>query len=92
VNYVLEGSVSRSANQVRIDAQLILVSDQTLKRAITFSRDLGNMLSLQNEVAQAIASDVRLTLSPAEKERLGGRRQGRSGSIRGLFAGTGGVE
>jgi tetratricopeptide (TPR) repeat protein len=71
VNYVLEGSVSRSANQVRIDAQLILVSDQTLKRAITFSRDLGDMLSLQNEVAQAIASDIRLTLSPAEKERLG---------------------
>jgi len=70
VNYVLEGSVSRSANQVRIDAQLILVSDQTLKRAITFSRDLGDMLSSQNEVAQAIASDIRLTLSPAEKERL----------------------
>jgi TolB-like protein/Tfp pilus assembly protein PilF len=70
VNYVLEGSVSRSANQVRIDAQLILVSDQTLKRAITFSRDVGDMLSLQNEVAQAIASDIRLTLSPAEKERL----------------------
>ena len=74
-NYVLEGSVSRSVNQVRIDAQLILVSDQTLKRAITFSRDVGDMLSLQNEVAQAIASDIRLTLSPAEKERLeaGGR-------------------
>lgn len=71
VNYVLEGSVSRSANQVRIDAQLILVSDQTLKRAITFSRDMGDMLSLQNEVAQAIASEIRLTLSPAEKERLG---------------------
>jgi TolB-like protein/Flp pilus assembly protein TadD len=70
VNYVLEGSVSRSANQVRIDAQLILVSDQTLKRAITFSRDVGDMLSLQNEVAQAIASEIRLTLSPAEKERL----------------------
>ena len=70
VNYVLEGSVSRSANQVRIDAQLILVSDQTLKRAITFTRDLGDLLSLQNEIAHTIASDIRLTLSPAEKERL----------------------
>jgi TolB-like protein/Flp pilus assembly protein TadD len=70
VNYVLEGSVSRSTNQVRIDAQLILVSDQTLKRAITFTRDLGDLLSLQNEIAQTIASDIRLTLSPAEKERL----------------------
>jgi len=72
VNYVLEGSVSRSANQVRIDAQLIQVSDQTLRRAITFSRDVGDMLSLQNEVAQAIAGDIRLTLTPGERARLAG--------------------
>jgi TolB-like protein/Tfp pilus assembly protein PilF len=72
VNYVLEGSVSRSANQVRVDAQLIQVSDQTLRRAITFSRDVGDMLSLQNEVAQAIATDIRLTLTPVERARLQG--------------------
>jgi len=72
VNYVLEGSVSRSANQVRVDAQLIQVSDQTLRRAITFSRDVGDMLSLQNEVAQAIATDIQLTLTPVERARLKG--------------------
>jgi TolB-like protein/Tfp pilus assembly protein PilF len=72
VNYVLEGSVSRSANQVRVDAQLIQVSDQTLRRAITFSRDVGDMLSLQNEVAQAIATDIQLTLTPIERARLKG--------------------
>jgi TolB-like protein/Flp pilus assembly protein TadD len=72
VNYVLEGSVSRSGNQVRIDAQLIQVSDQTLRRAIIFQRDAGDMLALQNEVAQAIASDIRLTLTPIERARLAG--------------------
>ena len=70
VQYVLEGTVTRSGEQVRIDAQLIQVSDQTLKHAIVFSHDLGDILALQNNVAQSIAGEIRLTLSPSEQQRL----------------------
>jgi TolB-like protein/tetratricopeptide (TPR) repeat protein len=70
VQYVLEGTVTRSGEQVRIDAQLIQVSDQTLKHAIVFSRDVGDILALQNNVAQSIAGEIRLTLSPSEQQRL----------------------
>jgi TolB-like protein/Flp pilus assembly protein TadD len=75
VQYVLEGSVARSNNQVRIDAQLIQVSDQTLQRAISLSHDVGDILTLQNEVAQAIANDISLSLSPAEQARLDATRK-----------------
>ena len=70
VQYVLEGTVTRSGDQVRIDAQLIQVIDQTLKHAIVFSHDVGDILALQNDVAQSIAGEIRLTLSPSEHERL----------------------
>ena len=70
VNYVLEGSVLRSGDHVQVEAQLIQVSDQTHRWADTYSRQLDDMLSVQNGLAHAIAEEIRLTLTPTEQERL----------------------
>jgi serine/threonine protein kinase/tetratricopeptide (TPR) repeat protein len=71
VDGVVEGSVLRSGNRVRITAQLIHApSDQHLW-AETYERDLGDVLKLQSEVAQAIAQQVRAQLTPQQQARLG---------------------
>lgn len=70
VNYVLEGSVLRSGNQVRVEAQLIQVSDETHRWADTYNREAGDMFSVQNDVAHSVAAEIRLTLTPSERARL----------------------
>jgi TolB-like protein/Flp pilus assembly protein TadD len=70
VSYVLEGSVRRVASRVRIAAQLIRVSDQTHVWAQTYERNLGDILVVQNEVAQAIAKQIRIELAPGDEARL----------------------
>ncbi|HKM89227.1 MAG TPA: hypothetical protein VJX29_01330 [Candidatus Acidoferrales bacterium] len=70
VKYVLEGSVFRSGDHVQVHAQLIQVSDQTHRWADTYSRDVSDMFSVQNDVANAIAAEIRLKVTPAEQARL----------------------
>jgi TolB-like protein/Flp pilus assembly protein TadD len=70
VSFVLEGSVRRAASRVRIAAQLVRVSDQTHLWAQTYERDLGDILVVQNEVAQAIAKQIRIELAPGDEVRL----------------------
>lgn len=66
VDAVVEGSVLRSGTQVRITAELIdAASDQHLW-ANSYNRDLRNVLGLQDEVAEAVASQVRARLRPQE--------------------------
>lgn len=72
VSYVLEGSVRRVTDRVRIAAQLIQVSDQTHVWAQTYERDLGDILVVQNEVAHAIAKQIRIELAPGDEVRLFG--------------------
>jgi TolB-like protein/DNA-binding winged helix-turn-helix (wHTH) protein/tetratricopeptide (TPR) repeat protein len=68
VDFVLEGSVRREAERVRIVAQLIRATDQTHVWAERYDRDLHGILSLQSEVARTIAQQTRTTLSvDAEK-------------------------
>src|SRR5713226_677324 len=62
VQYALEGSVRRGGNQVRIDVQLIQVSDQTHLWADSYTGDLGNILRVQDEVAVAVARQIRVAL------------------------------
>ena len=62
VQYVLEGSVRRDTNTVRVSAQLIQVRDQTHLWARQYDRELSNLLSLQGEIAQEIADEIELTL------------------------------
>jgi TolB-like protein/Tfp pilus assembly protein PilF len=75
VDGVIEGSVMRSGNRVRITAQLIQArSDQHLW-AETYERDLDDVLRLQSEVAQTIAQQVRVELTPQQKARLDAARR-----------------
>ena len=64
VRYALEGSVRRNAQRVRIDVQLIQVSDQTHLWADSYDRDLGDILSVQDDVGAAVAGQIRLALTP----------------------------
>ncbi|MGH9493691.1 MAG: winged helix-turn-helix domain-containing tetratricopeptide repeat protein [Candidatus Sulfotelmatobacter sp.] len=75
VEAVIEGSVLRSGNRVRIAAQLIhAASDQHLW-AESYERDFQDVLSLQSEIARRIAEEVRVTVTPQERARLVGARQ-----------------
>ena len=62
VQYALEGSVRRGGNQVRIDVQLIQLSDQTHLWADSYTGDLGDILHVQDEVAAAVAGQIRVAL------------------------------
>jgi TolB-like protein/Flp pilus assembly protein TadD len=75
VAYVLEGSVRRAGQRVRIAAQLIQVSDETHLWADRYERKLGDILVLQSEVAQSVAREIKIKLAPAERERLTGAGQ-----------------
>jgi serine/threonine protein kinase/Flp pilus assembly protein TadD len=70
VDAVIEGSVERSGDQVRITAQLINARTDTHVWAKSYQRDLRDVLSMQSEVARAIAGEVRVQLTPQEKARL----------------------
>ena len=70
VDGIVEGSVMRSANRVRITAQLIQARTDQHLWADTYERDLGDVLRLQSEVAQVIARQVRVRLTPEQQDRL----------------------
>jgi serine/threonine protein kinase/Flp pilus assembly protein TadD len=74
VDSVLEGSVLRAGDRVRITAQLIRASTDEHLWAETYERDLKDVLPLQGEVARSIASQIKVTLSPEEQSRLTPRR------------------
>lgn len=74
VDYVLEGTVRHAGDRVRVSAQLIQVKDQTHLWAKNYERDLRDILSLQDEVAQAIANEVMIKLTPQEEARLNSAR------------------
>src|SRR6185437_1269940 len=62
VDYVLESSVRRSGDRVRITAQLIQVSDQSHVWAESYDRHLGDVLSTEVDVARAIANEIQVAL------------------------------
>jgi TolB-like protein/Tfp pilus assembly protein PilF len=70
VDYILEGSVRRAAERVRITAQLIQVSDQTNLWAENYERELADVFAVQNDVAERIADSLMLELLPAQQDRL----------------------
>ena len=70
VDYVLEGSVRREANRVRITAQLIRVRDQIHLWADNYDRQLPGILDIHGEIGASIAAQVRLMLMPEEERRL----------------------
>jgi eukaryotic-like serine/threonine-protein kinase len=70
VDAVVEGSVERAGDQVRITAQLIEASTDRHLWARNYDRDLRGVLTLQDEVARAIAEEVRIKLTPQEQSHL----------------------
>jgi adenylate cyclase len=69
VRYVLEGSVRRSGNQVRVNAQLIDAASDAHLWTERFDRDIGNLFALQNEITGRIAAALNLELVGAEAAR-----------------------
>jgi TolB-like protein/Flp pilus assembly protein TadD len=74
VDGVVEGGVLREGNQVRISAQLIDARTDRPIWAHTYVRDLTSVLVLQGEVAQAIADEISINVTPQEQARLARRR------------------
>ena len=70
VDAIVEGSVVRSGQRVRVTAQLLQASTDQHLWAETYDRDLGDVLKLQGEVADAIAQQVRAELTPQQRVRL----------------------
>jgi TolB-like protein/Tfp pilus assembly protein PilF len=70
VSHLLEGSVRRSGERVRITAQLIRVSDATHLWAEGYERSLHDILALQAEVARAIAREIQIKLTVGAQQRL----------------------
>ena len=69
VRYVLEGSVQRSGNQVRVNAQLINAETDAHLWAERFDRDIADLFALQNEITHRIAVALDLELVVAEATR-----------------------
>jgi serine/threonine protein kinase/Flp pilus assembly protein TadD len=74
VNHIVEGSVLRDGGRVRITAQLIDVSTDRHLWAKSYERDLRDILALQGEVAQSVASEIQVKLTPADRARLEDKR------------------
>ena len=70
VDSILEGSVTRYGNRVRITAQLLHASTDQHLWAQSYDRDLGDVLRLQSEVAETVAQQVRANLSPQQQSVL----------------------
>jgi serine/threonine-protein kinase len=72
VDYVLEGSARREGSRVRISATLVEVRDQAQRWTDSFDRELSSILAVQSDIALGVASELALTLLPAEQARLVG--------------------
>jgi serine/threonine-protein kinase len=70
VSHILEGSVQRAADRVRVNAQLIDARNDAHLWAETYDRDLADVFAIQSEIAKVIAEQLRARLSPKEKELI----------------------
>src|SRR3989442_13547946 len=70
VAHVLEGSVQRSANRVRVSAQLIDARNDTHIWADKYDRDLADVFAIQSEIAQKIADQLQAKISPHERSAI----------------------
>ena len=74
VDAIVEGTVQRSDNRVRITANLLHAPTDRHLWAETYERDLRDVLALQDEVARAIASEIQIKVTPNEQVRLASAR------------------
>jgi TolB-like protein/DNA-binding winged helix-turn-helix (wHTH) protein/Tfp pilus assembly protein PilF len=74
VDAVVEGTVLRSGDRVRITAELVQVATDRHLWAETYESQLGDVLALQSQVASAIVNEIRINLTPEEQQRLASAR------------------
>src|SRR6059058_321485 len=70
VSNILEGSVRRSGNKVRVNVQLIDANSDEHVWASDYDRDITDVFAIQNDLAQKISDALQAKLSPAEKSRM----------------------
>jgi TolB-like protein/class 3 adenylate cyclase len=70
VAHLVEGSVQRAANKIRVNAQLIDARTDAHLWAQTYDRDLADVFAIQSEIAKAIADQLQAKLSPNEKKAI----------------------
>jgi TolB-like protein len=75
VDAIVEGSVLRVAEKVRITAQLIHAPTDTHLWVGSYEQEMGDILALQREVARTIAGEIKVTLTPTEEIRLTSARR-----------------
>ena len=70
VDALVEGTVTRGENRVRVTAQLVDASSDHYLWARSYERDMKDVLALQDEIAQDVAEQVRVKLTPRERSLL----------------------
>jgi len=70
VAHVVEGSVQRSGNRVRVNVQLVDARTDRQLWAQTYDRDLADVFAIQSEIAKAIATELNAKLSPNEESEI----------------------
>ena len=70
VAHVLEGSVQRAGNKVRVNAQLIDARTDAHEWADNYDRPVDDVFAIQSEIAKAIADQLQAKLSPNEKSAI----------------------
>ena len=68
VNYLVEGSIQRQGDMIKIHAELIDVKNDDHMWAETYTSDINKIFSVQSEVAQAIAGQLKVIISPQERK------------------------
>ena len=90
VDAVVEGTVLRSGERMRVTAQLIHASTDRHLWAQEFEGDLRDILGLQNQIARAVADEIRVKLTPEQKSLLSGVRmlnpEAHEAYLRGFYA------
>ena len=91
---ILEGSVQRAGDRIRINVQLISVADDAHIWADTYDRELttANIFAIQSEIATAIAGELKAALSPAEEGQLDTAPTGNLAALEAYFRGRQSME
>jgi len=70
VDAVVEGSIQRSGDHIRVRAQLIHAATDRHLWSESYERDFGNVLALESEIAQAVVREIQMKITPEEQARL----------------------
>jgi TolB-like protein/DNA-binding winged helix-turn-helix (wHTH) protein/Flp pilus assembly protein TadD len=70
VRHVLTGTILRSGSRVRVDAQLIEPASHAIRWANSYQGDAGNVLAVESDIAEAIATEIQVNVTSQEKQRI----------------------